>query len=88
MPIGIKGIEFNTLSVTPKNAGKEDLITGEYALVSTAGKPLANQTIGGYSGMKIQPSADTVGALNKFLELYKRDVNTMLGLTEEEPAKV
>jgi hypothetical protein len=82
-PATIKGIRIESLTI--KTASEDGLgeISSEYVLVSSEDKVLAKQNIGGYNGMKVLPAADTVGALNTFLKLYKRDVNTVLGLETE-----
>jgi len=84
MPITIKGIRIESLSIKTTGAEQgEGPITSEYSLISSDDKVLAKQSIGGYGGMKVQPSADTVGALNAFIKMYKRDINTVLGLPTE-----
>lgn len=81
MAIGIKGIRVDSVQVARGEDGQQ-AITASYSLISTADKVLAKQAIGGYNGMTIQPSAQTIGALDAFLKLYVADVNTVLGLTE------
>jgi len=83
MPITIKGIKITQLTVNIKGDEGDEGITSQYALMSSEDKVLAKQDIGGYNGMKLSPSADTIGALNEFLKLYKRDINTVLGLETE-----
>ncbi len=79
--IGIKGIRLN--SVDFKREGDKDTITAEYSLMSTTDKVLAKQSIGGYGGMEMKPSADTIKALETFLSAYKRDIQSVLGLETE-----
>ena len=83
MPITIKGIRVQEVSI--KTAPQEDGtsgITSSYALLSSEDKILATQDVGGYNGMKLTPCPDTMAALNNFIKLYKRDLNSMLGLEE------
>lgn len=79
--ISIKGIKLTKLNIGLD--GDEPAIESEYALISSADKVLARQSVGGYNGMKLQPSAATIGALNAFLKLFRADVNTVLGLDSE-----
>lgn len=81
MAIAIKGIRVLSVAIGLDKGETE--LTSEYALISTGDKILAKQAVGGYGGMKIQPSAATVGALNEFLKLYKADIQTVLGLESE-----
>lgn len=79
--IGIAGIRIESVTFTRKGEeGDENSITANYALISSKDTVLARQAVGGYNGMKITPAADTIGAFNKFMELYKRDVETVLGI--------
>ena len=83
MPITIKGIRIKSLSITTKPDQGECGVTSDYELLSSEDRVLASQSVGGYNGLKVQPAADTVGALNAFIKLYKRDINTVLGLESE-----
>lgn len=80
MPITIRGIRIKTLNVTPKPDMDEETVTGTYQLISSADKVLAEQTLGGYNGMKLTPSPATKKALDALLAAYKADIETMLGL--------
>lgn len=82
MAITIKGIRIESLTVKTGN-DDEAGVTSEYSLLSSEDKVLAKQAVGGYNNMKVTPAADTIGALNAFLKLYKRDINTVLGLETE-----
>lgn len=76
--IGIKGIRVESLDI--KFDDGNATITSQYALISTADKVLAKQSVGGYGGMDIKPSASTIGKLNGFLSAYRADLTTVLGL--------
>jgi len=78
--IAIKGIRIESLTITRADDGKADEITAEYALISTADKVLAKQSVGGYAGVKLQPSPATVKAFADALAAYKADLNIILGL--------
>lgn len=81
MAITIKGIRIESLTIkTGGEDGETSGVTSEYSLISSDDKVLAKQSVGGYNGLKVGPSADTIGVLNQFLKLYKRDINTVLGL--------
>lgn len=80
MAITIQGIKITSVHINTDKSEDKEGVTSEYVLVSSEGKVLAKQAVGGYQGMQVQPAADTIGALNVFLGLYKRDVNTVLGL--------
>lgn len=78
--IAIKGIRIESLTITRADDGKADEITAQYALISTADKVLAKQSVGGYDGVKLQPSPATVKAFADALAAYKADLNIILGL--------
>ena len=54
-----------------------------YSLISSADKVLAKQTLGGYGGIALEPSAPTKKAFDDFAALYLADVNAVLGLGGE-----
>ncbi len=81
--IGIRGIRIKSLAITPSPDNSEEKISGEYQLISTADKVLANQTVGGYNGMKLTPSPETQKALDAFIKLYRNDIQILLGLDAE-----
>lgn len=84
MAITIKGIRIGDITI--KRDGEDEETSGvtcNYSLISSVDKVLAKQTVGGYNGLKIQPSADTLGAMDKFLVLYRRDIETTLGLNTD-----
>lgn len=78
MPIGIKGIRLDSINIKPTE--EADTIEASYSLISTADKVLAKQSIGGYNGMAIQPSPNTIEKLRAFMSAYKSDVQITLGL--------
>lgn len=82
-PITVKGIRIESLTMLKTAEGDTKIETALYSLISSADKVLAKQTIGGYQGMVVEPSAQTVKALNGFMELYKADVRAVLGLESE-----
>ncbi len=77
--ITIKGIRIDALTIARKENGDEE-ITASYVLLSSTDKVLAKQEVGGYNGLKVQPSASTVKAFNDAITAYKADVNMVLGL--------
>ena len=82
MPVTIKGIRLNDMQLKRQDDGSHRLEVASYSLISSVDKVLADQTIGGYNGMKLEPSPGTVKALSEFLKLYKADVVTALGLED------
>ena len=77
--VTIKGIRIQSITLNFAEDG-EDKMTCNYALISSADKILSRDTIGGYNGMKMQPSPGTQKALDTFIDAYKADVNALLGL--------
>ena len=80
MAITIKGIRVEGLDIKKDENGGYGITQAEYSLISSADRVLAKQTIGGYNGLKVEPSASTVKALNDFMAAYKDDVRGVLGL--------
>jgi len=85
IPITIKGVRVEEIQI-----GKADerggfrVTSAVYSLISSTGKVLAKQAIGGYSsGVSLEPSAPTVKALETFMALYVDDICTVLGLNSE-----
>lgn len=82
--ISIKGIRIDAVDIKlSDNEGGGSGISSSYSLLSSADKVLAKQKVGGYGDMRVEPAADTVKAMNDFIKLYKRDVNSVLGLDTE-----
>ena len=81
MAITIKGIRIEgvSLKADAENGGHK-IESAQYALISSADRVLAKQSIGGYNDVKLEPSADTVKLLQQFVESYSRDVKNVLGL--------
>ena len=79
-PITIQGIRIESLKIERSEPTGEDIITASYSLISSTGRVLAKQSIGDYSGMKLQPSASTLKAFGAAIAAYKNDVNSDLGL--------
>lgn len=76
--IGIKGIRLDTIAIKPTEEG--ETLEAEYSLISTVDKVLAKQSVGGYNGLKVQPSPATIQALRAFVAAYKSDINVVIGL--------
>lgn len=79
----LKGARVEAIDLK-RNADSGDykIFSSEYALISSSDVVLAKQTIGGYGGMVLEPSPDTVKALREFVRLYQADVTRTLGLEE------
>lgn len=79
-PIFIQGIRIDSLKIDRDETTGEDKIEAAYALVSSTGRVLAKQSVGGYNGIKLQPSPATLKAFAAAIAAYKNDVNVTLGL--------
>lgn len=88
MAIGIQGVRLSKLSLDLNDKTGTYKPGGEYEILSTTGKTLAKQTIGGYGGIEVPASIETVRLLNAFCQSYAKDVRTMIGLDEVEAAPV
>lgn len=82
MAITISGIRVNNIHIEPVENGGYKIQSAEYSLISSTGKVLAKQAIGGYQGMALEVSTETLQALRLFAESYLKDVQTILGLLE------
>lgn len=83
MAITLQGIRVNDIHIEPDvERGGYKIKSAEYSLISSTGKVLAKQTIGGYNGMPLEASATTKTALEAFTKSYAADVQTLLGLLE------
>ena len=81
--ITIAGIKVNDIHIEPDvEHGGYSIKTAEYSLISSTGKILAKQTLGGYNGIKLEPSPATKHALEEFTKSYVNDVQALLGLLE------
>lgn len=83
MAITIRGIRIKTLTITPSPDEGDDKVSATYQLISSADKVLAEQTIGGYNGMKVGLSPASCKALDDFVKSYRSDINMTLGLESE-----
>lgn len=84
MAITLKGIRLESLEIQrDKESGEVKLSSASYALISSADKVLANQTVGKYGGnVAVTASLETITLLDKFIESYKRDITMVLGLEQ------
>lgn len=78
--IAIRGIRIKELTIKPQDQSGDERISCSYQLISTADKVLAEQTVGGYNGMKVPFSGPTVKLFDDFLRSYRNDINMTLGL--------
>lgn len=86
MAIGIQGVRLAELTINLNDKSTSYKPTGSYEILTTAGRVLAKQTIGGYGGIEVPASVETTRALNAFVTLYNKDIASMLGLDASEPA--
>jgi hypothetical protein len=81
MPITIKGIRIDSVTIERLDEnGAVNLKGATYSLISSTDHILATQPIGGYGGIALKPSPATMKALETFMQSYKADVLTVLGL--------
>jgi hypothetical protein len=81
MAITIKGIRVDWVSFErQEDSGRMGIKDARYSLISSTDHVLATQGIGGYGGLALKPSPQTIKALETFMELYKADVLAVLGL--------
>jgi hypothetical protein len=79
--ITIKGIRVDFVSIERNESnGQESIKDARYSLISSTDHVLATQSIGGYGGLALKASPQTVKALENFMQLYKADVLAVLGL--------
>lgn len=78
--IAIRGIRIKELAIKPGEESGDERVTCTYQLISTADKVLADQSVGGYNGMKVPFSPATCKAYDEFLRSYRNDINMVLGL--------
>lgn len=83
MAITIQGIRVNDIHLEPDHEhGGFKIKSAEYALISSTGKVLAKQIIGGYQGIALEASEKTKQAMTAFTQSYTADVQGVLGLLE------
>lgn len=83
MAITIKSARVESLSIERESEdGGYKIKTASYSLISSVDKVLAKQSIGDYGSMKLEPSPQTIKALDEFMRLYRADVSAVLGLEE------
>ena len=81
MAITIKGIRVDFVSIERiMESGRDEIKDARYSLISSTDHVLATQSIGGYNGLALKPSPETIKALEDFMRRYKADVLAVLGL--------
>jgi len=83
MPVTIQGIRVTDIHIEADvEHGGYTVKTAGYSLISSTGKILAKQMIGGYNAMALEASSATKKALDVFTQSYVNDVQALLGLME------
>ncbi len=81
MAITIKGIRIDYIVLERDEVnGKVSIKSAQYSLISSTEHVLATQSINGYSGLALKPTAATLNNLDEFLKSYHADVLSVLGL--------
>ncbi len=84
MAITIKGIRIDYVNVERNEEnGHSQIKDARYSLISSTDHVLASQGIGGYGGMTLKPSPQTIKLLDQFMQAYKQDALAVLGLDLE-----
>lgn len=83
MAITIKGLRLESLSIGREADSGLKVQSATYSLISSADTVLAEQTLGAYSKMKLEPSAATLKLLREFTQSYAQDVSHLIGLDAE-----
>jgi len=78
-PITIKGVRIDSIKIERSDSTGEQTIESSYSILTSANKVVAKQTVGGYNGMKIQPSPATMQAMAAAVRLYQNDIDATLG---------
>ena len=81
-PITLKGARVEYFAVE-RGADDEYKISARYELISSEGRVLAKQSLGGYGNMTIEPTTETKIALHAFLKAYNADIGRSIGLDVE-----
>lgn len=82
MPVTLMGIKLKSLSISVTDAVPS--VSGEYQLVSSAGKVLATQSFNGYQDMKIEMTKETKQLLDGFMAAYANEINGTIGLGDSQ----
>lgn len=83
MAITIKGIRITSIQLTlDKETGFFRIENSQYELLSSTDHVLAQQAIGGYGGRTLKATQETEKLLSQFVQSYRKDVDTTLGLNE------
>lgn len=83
MAITIKGIRITSIQLTlDKETGFFKIENSVYELLSSTDHVLAQQSIGGYGGRTLKATQETEKLLGQFVQSYRKDVDTTLGLNE------
>lgn len=83
--ISIQGIRVSALSAKTTEAGKLE-IEAAYEIVAANNRVLATTSLTNnniYGGKSFTPSPQTINAINQAIALYKADVETDLGISED-----
>lgn len=80
--LSIKGIRIAAVHVAREESGKYK-VSGSYELISSKDTVLANQTYGdSYGAVPMPMSIGTASLLNQFMEAYKADMQSTVGLED------
>jgi hypothetical protein len=81
MAITVKGIRVEFVSIEHQaETGRFTIKDARYSLISSTEHVLASSSIGGYGGLTLKPSTETLKLLEAFMLSYKNDVLAVLGL--------
>lgn len=83
MPVLIKGIQINSLSLSKDPESGLVKVQGSYQLMSQQDVVLATQSFNGYNDLKLTPSPDLQQRINQVVEGIKNDLEKILGIQEK-----
>lgn len=79
MAVMVEGAKVVKLEISVDAQG-ETKVAGTYHLMSNGGKVLAKQDFGGYNGMVVSQSPQTIELVTKLMGSLQQDLATTLGL--------
>jgi hypothetical protein len=83
MAVTLQGIRLDAIKLDRDDKDGSFKVSGHYSLVSSKGKVLAGQEVGGYNGMQIPMDAETTKAMQQFVDLYTNNITSLIGLDED-----
>lgn len=80
MAVTVLGVQLVNLTLTKNKEEGTIKLTGNYELMSSAGKVLAKQGFNSYSEVALTQSGETMKLISELQASIQKDLNTTLGL--------